>query len=116
MTVVAEAPDAPPEDHAPGGAVHHAHPGDREYWIVALVLATLTALEVSTYWYPQDWHKYVNVSLIIMMAIKFVLVALFFMHLRFDPKVLKRIFFFGLFLAMAVYLAMLSTFIFWHDS
>ena len=114
MTVVAETNDELPEAPAPGE--HHAHPTDSTYWTVGGVLAALTLLEVTTYWWPEEWHKVTFWLLIIMMAIKFVLVALFFMHLRFDPKLLKRTFFFGLSLALAVYLVMLSTFLFWNDS
>ena len=56
------------------------------------------------------------VALITMMAVKFVLVAYYFMHLKFDTTLLRRIFFFGLGLAVVVYLVMLSTFVFWFDS
>jgi cytochrome c oxidase subunit 4 len=44
------------------------------------------------------------------MAIKFVMVALHFMHLKFDSKVLTRVFYSGLLLAVTVYVAALSTF------
>ena len=112
MTSVAEASETEehPEDHDD----HHA--SDRDYWIVGGVLAALTALEVSTYWWPKEWAKFTAVTLIILMIIKFALVALFFMHLRFDDKLLRRTFFFGLGLALAVYLVTLSAFVFWDDS
>jgi cytochrome c oxidase subunit 4 len=44
------------------------------------------------------------------MAIKFVIIAAFFMHLKFDSKVLTRVFYTGLFLAVGVYIAALCTF------
>ncbi len=116
MTVVAETHDDLPGEQPPVPEGHHAHPDDKTYWIVAGVLAALTLLEVSTYWWPEEWHKATFWLLMIMMTIKFGLVALYFMHLKFDPKILKRAFFFGLSLALAVYLVMLSTFVFWHDS
>src|SRR6188472_124400 len=105
MTVVAETNEDVPEAPAPE---HHAHPTDSTYWMVGGVLAALTLLEVTTYWWPDDWHKVTFWLLIVLMSIKFVMVALYFMHLKFDPKLLKRTFFFGLFLALAVYLVMLS--------
>ena len=115
MTAVAETNETP--EGVPAAPVeHHAHPTDATYWMVGGVLAALTLLEVSTYWWPEEWHKVTFWVLMILMSIKFVLVALFFMHLKFDPKLLKRTFFFGLFLAMAVYLVMLSTFLFWFKS
>ena len=45
-----------------------------------------------------------------MMAIKFVLVVLFFMHLKFDAKIFGRLFWAGFFLAVTVYVALLTTF------
>ena len=44
------------------------------------------------------------------MAIKFVIIAAFFMHLKFDSKILTRVFYAGLFLAAGVYVAALATF------
>jgi cytochrome c oxidase subunit 4 len=44
------------------------------------------------------------------MAIKFVIIAAFFMHLKFDSKILTRVFYAGLFLAVGVYVAALTTF------
>ena len=44
------------------------------------------------------------------MALKFGMVALHFMHLKCDSKVLTRLFFAGLFLAVGVYIVALSTF------
>ena len=48
--------------------------------------------------------------LLILMAIKFVLVVLFFMHLKFDAKIFGRLFWAGFFLAVTVYIAALATF------
>ena len=44
-----------------------------------------------------------------MMVVKFILIASFFMHLRFDSQLLSRIFYFGLLVAMMVYVAALAT-------
>ena len=49
-------------------------------------------------------------ALLIMMAIKFVMVVLFFMHLRFDSKWFNMAFWTGLILAILVYVAALTTF------
>jgi cytochrome c oxidase subunit 4 len=94
----------------------HDHPEIGTYWTVGGVLAVLTALEISTYWWPKNWHRGTHIALIIMMVIKFALVVLFFMHLKFDAKMLRRAFFFGLGLALAVYLVMLTSFIYWDHS
>ena len=44
------------------------------------------------------------------MAVKFWLVAQFFMHLKFDAKIFGRLFWTGLLLAVSVYVAALATF------
>ena len=80
---------------------HDEHPSDVVYWKVFGVLLALTALEVSTYWWPEDWHKVTAVLLIIMMVIKFATVALYFMHLKSDAAILKRVFIAGMVLAVS---------------
>src|SRR4051794_2806290 len=83
----------------------HDHPSDLTYVKVGALLAVLTALEVSTYWWPTRFHKATAVLLIVMMIIKFGTVAGYFMHLKFDSKVLRNVFVSGLVLAVGVYLA-----------
>jgi cytochrome c oxidase subunit 4 len=100
---------------------HHSHgPTDGQYFMIFWVLVALTALEVSTYWW-EDWfgeaaHKVAVPLLIILMVVKFFLVALYFMHLKFDSKLLKRTFYFGMLLAIIVYVIALSAMNFWTDS
>jgi len=83
----------------------HAHPSDGVYIIVALVLGGLTAVEVGLYYLKGGTAN--TVGLLILMAIKFVIVAGFFMHLRFDSKLFRRLFAMGLGMATFVYIAML---------
>jgi cytochrome c oxidase subunit IV len=49
------------------------------------------------------------VALIPMMIIKFGIVCAYFMHLRFDNPLFRRVFVFGLILAVVVYVAILLT-------
>jgi len=115
MTAVAD--KEPVEEHHEHEALDdHGHPPERVYWTVAGVLAILTLLELSTFYWPAAWQPWTSYLILIMMAIKFALVALFFMHLKFDDNLLRRIFFFGLGLAVAVYVVMLSVFVFWDGS
>lgn len=87
----------------------HEHASDSRYIQIALVLAVLTAMEVA--WpYIVDDGPILMFPLLAVMAIKFVMIAAFFMHLRFDSKVLTRVFYAGLFLAVSVYIAALLTF------
>lgn len=94
----------------------HADHGDGIYWKVFFFLFVLTALEVSTYWWPESMHKVTHTLLIVMMIVKFATVALYFMHLKGDPKVLQRVFLAGLLLAGGVYIAALGAMVFFEDS
>ena len=81
---------------------------DAGYIKIALILAAITALEVSTYY--VDFGPLFMPSLMIMMVIKFVMVVSYFMHLKFDNKMFSFLFYTGLALALFVYLTALATF------
>ena len=96
----------------------HAHPTDRMFVQVAIALAVITAVEVGWSYLPwgdaTGFMAFAEVGgLLFMMAIKFVVVASRFMHLKFDQGVLSRLFYFGLMLAVLVYIAALTTFELW---
>jgi cytochrome c oxidase subunit 4 len=112
LTAHAESERIPKE--ALDGAVHD-YPADVNYWMIALLLGAITAVEVSTYTHPDLWESVLVPALLIMMAIKFWIVTFFFMHLRFDKTFLTVIFYAGLALAVAVYLVMLGSFEFFRD-
>ena len=92
---------------------------DRNYVKLAFVLAAVTAIEVAWSYLPtwdnaHGFKSFIEVSgLLFMMGIKFFCIAAFFMHLRFDNKILTRVFYAGLFLAAFVYTVVLTTFHFW---
>ena len=86
------------------------HPGPRQYVIVAIVLAVVTGLEVGLYYVKNLPNWVLIASLMILMIIKFALVALWFMHLRFDSRVYRRLFVTGIILAVSVFMVVLLTF------
>jgi cytochrome c oxidase subunit 4 len=87
----------------------HEHPSERQYIIVALILGVITAIEVAVYY--LDLSKAVLiVVLLVCAAVKFTMVALWFMHLRFDSRIFRRLFATGIVLAFAVYTIVLLTF------
>jgi cytochrome c oxidase subunit 4 len=90
------------------GPRHHGGLSDIGYVWVALILGALTALEVSTYYF--DFGPFFIPLLLTLMTIKFFLVILFFMHLRFESKIYGFMFYTGLGLALVVYIAALATF------
>lgn len=97
------------DEHTAEHDDHAGHTSDTLYIQIAIGLAVLTAMEVA--WpYVIDDGPVLMWPLLIVMAIKFVIIAAFFMHLKFDSKVLTRVFYTGLFLAVGVYVAALFTF------
>jgi cytochrome c oxidase subunit 4 len=84
------------------------HPDARTYIIVAAVLAVVTGIEVGLYY--TDLSVITLVSLLLgLAAIKFGMVAAYFMHLRFDGRLLRRLFLTGIILAAGVYAIFLFT-------
>ncbi len=93
---------------------HEEHVAEKSYWIVFVVLAVLTAIEIAWSYIGLEGIALV-VPLIVMMIIKFFIVAGVFMHLYFDLKFVNGKYFsimfgFGLVLAIAVFLAVMASF------
>jgi cytochrome c oxidase subunit 4 len=101
-------PDAYDDDRLPAEDV--AHPGPRQYVVIALILAVVTAMEVALFYIEFLSNAAVVTALLMLMTIKFSLVVLWFMHLRFDSPVFKRMFVAGVVLALSVFLIVLLTF------
>ena len=85
------------------------HPEPRQYVVVAVVLAVATAFEVAIY-YTSIPHPILVAFLMLAAVFKFSLVVLWFMHLRFDSRIFRRMFVAGLILALSVYTIVLFTF------
>ena len=100
-------PTTPPE------AGEHHHPSDFTYIKVALILAVMTTLEVLTY--PFDFGHFAVPLLLILMTLKFGTVVAYFMHLKFDSIMFRRLFIAGIITAVVVYSAALTMFHFWGD-
>lgn len=78
------------------------------YIRIAIILAAMTALEVSTYY--VDFGALFLPVLLILMVVKFFIVVSYFMHLKFDNKLFSFMFYAGLVLALGCYFAALATF------
>ena len=99
------------ESMEPGVEEHY--PDEWQYIKVFLILLVITAAEVGIY-YLSGARRAVITVMVFMMIAKFALVALFFMHLRFDSKLFRRLFVTGIILAIAVYLVALSSLHVWE--
>lgn len=91
-----------------GGAVEHAgehhHPGPRQYVMIAVILVIVTAIEVAVSYLEGDVNSNVLIALLLgLAAVKFFLVVAWFMHLKTDSKLLRRIFIMGLVGAMLLF-------------
>jgi cytochrome c oxidase subunit IV len=100
----------PVEQVEPGEAEELSHhPEPRQYVVVAVILAIVTAAEVAIY-YISALQDLIVPFLIAFALIKFILVALWFMHLRFDSRLFRRLFVTGILLAMAIFAVVLVFF------
>ncbi len=83
-------------DHA------HSHPTWKQYKWVALILTVITVLEVWAYYIPTLVASSFFVPLLLLMsAVKFTIVVLFYMHLRYDHRLFRPLFTGPLIIAIA---------------
>jgi len=91
-------------------AAHNDHhgPTDKQFIQVFVALAAITALEVALSY--ADVGVIFLPALLILMVVKFFTVVLVFMHVKYDNPLFGRLFYIGLVLALAVYIATLACF------
>jgi len=85
------------------------HPGPKEYIRIAIILGAITAAEVAVY-YIEGAREFLIPILFFFSFVKFALVVLWFMHLRFDSRTYARFFVMGLAGAVTLFLIVLLTF------
>ena len=83
----------------------HEHPTPRQYVWVAIILAIVTAAEVAIYYigFFEEHSGALIAFLIVFALLKFVMVAAWFMHLRFDSRVFRRFFVTGIILGLILF-------------
>lgn len=105
----------PPADsvdaaHDPTAHVEH-HPQWSTYWKVALVLGLITVGEVWMYYVPAIVRSRVFVpGLLTLSAMKFAIVVMFYMHLKYDHKLFRALFTGPLFIAACTLIALMFVF------
>lgn len=88
------------------GHVEHAHAGPKLYWIFAAILCIITFFEWVIFKKREDWgisNTMLIYGLLILSLVKFTMVCGWYMHLRFDNKMLTKIFVFSGLLALGVF-------------
>ena len=79
-------------DHQAMG-IEKEHPTWSTYWKVAVILTLITVAEVWVYYVPAIVASRAFVPiLLVLSAMKFAIVVLFYMHLRYDAKLFKALF------------------------
>ena len=86
---------------------HHDHPSPTKYFQVAITLVVITALEVGVFYIEQLKWGIIPV-LLILSGFKFGLVAMFYMHLKYDSILFSSLFFGGVFLAGSLCIALMA--------
>lgn len=90
---------------------HPGHPGAKLYVLIGVILTVLTAFEVLLYYMEADWGMlsvgWATVLILILSAAKFILVVMFYMHLKFDSKLFSGVFLLPATLATLVIVGML---------
>ncbi len=86
-----------------------AHPTARQYWLIALILAVVTAVEVAI---PSiEAFDSIRVpALLLLGALKFAIVVGYFMHLKYDKPLFKTLFLIGVFGSIPLFVVVLLTF------
>ena len=98
-------PDQVPEAF---GAGHHPTP--RQYVLIAVVLVVVTGIEIATSYIDTAHTNLIIVALFLMAALKFFLVAAWYMHMKVDQPFFRRIFVVGMVGAGIVYGILLLVF------
>ena len=95
--------------NSPVQPAERAHPTPFKYVAIALILSVITAVEVAIVY--QDFLKDVFIPILIILSVaKFAIVAMFYMHLRFDSRLFSVMFVTGLLLATGVSITLLVLF------
>jgi cytochrome c oxidase subunit 4 len=94
------------EAPAPPGLEGHLTP--QQYVTVGFVLMIITIVEVAVYYVGALEGALVGI-LMVLSAVKFVLVVLFFMHLQMDSRLFSTLFTGGMLLVIGLFLVVLST-------
>ena len=109
-TDVTTATDAPEAHGTQHDDLHDHEISDKNYILIALLLAVLTAMEVAATEVSSMPEALLIPSLLIMMVIKFFVVVSYFMHLKHDSALFKFGFYVGLGGAIVLYSVVLTTF------
>jgi cytochrome c oxidase subunit 4 len=96
----------PPAAHRSSGLTEAGHPNALRYVQIAVILTVLTTIEIAVY-YIHSLSKVLIPILLTLSAIKFALVVLWYMHLKFDNRIFSALFTLGLIIGGSILIAMI---------
>ena len=88
----------------------HEHPTWKQYKWVALILTLITVVEVWIYYTPFKESPLFAPVLLVMSAVKFAIVVMFYMHLKYDHKLFRALFTGPLIIAVSTLIALMFLF------
>jgi cytochrome c oxidase subunit 4 len=91
------------------GVNEAGHPTALRYVQIALILSVLTLIEVWVYYQPE-LSRFLIPVLLVLSAMKFALVVLFYMHLKFDNRLFSALFTLGMTIAGCIIIALIVLF------
>ena len=82
---------------------HRPHPTPKQYVQIAVVLGILTAIEVALFYTESIIGVFTDPLLMVLAVSKFIIVVGWFMHLRFENRLVNRFFAGGMILALVLF-------------
>ena len=93
-------------EHAHDADAGHGHAGVKTYVVIGAILTVITAIEVAIFYIPALSAVLVPALLALSLG-KFMLVVLFYMHLKYDSRIFWRVFFGPLVLAVLLIIGLI---------
>lgn len=93
-------------EHAHDADAGHGHASVKTYVVIGAILTVITAIEVAIFYIPALAGILIPALLALSVA-KFMMVVLFYMHLKFDSRIFWRVFFGPLILAVLLVIGLI---------
>ena len=90
----------------PAQEKHEKHASVGFYWMIGIILAVITGMEVAIFYIPAIGAALIPI-LLVLSAAKFMIVVMFFMHLKFDSRIFTAVFMAGITLAVFMVTALI---------
>ena len=90
-------------------AAHSGHPTPSTYFKVAMTLSAITGVEIAVFYLEFVGHGIIPI-LVLLSGAKFIIVCMYYMHLKFDDRIFSTMFVAGLVTAAGIVMALMGLF------